>query len=77
MSLQNSENSPLIAITMGDPAGIGPEIAIKTLTSEKLSSHSRVFIIGDVSVLEKTAGQLAPSASLYKMECPLFSVMLY
>jgi 4-hydroxythreonine-4-phosphate dehydrogenase len=68
MSTQKSANNPLIAITMGDPAGIGPEIAIKALTSENPRPDSRIFIIGDLSVLEQTAGQIIPPVSLYKME---------
>lgn len=46
---------PIFALTMGDPAGIGPEIAIKALTALK---DLRVIIVGDISVLQKAAGYL-------------------
>jgi 4-hydroxythreonine-4-phosphate dehydrogenase len=40
-------NLPIIAITMGDPAGIGAEIAVKTLSNAKNYTQARPFIIGD------------------------------
>jgi 4-hydroxythreonine-4-phosphate dehydrogenase len=45
-------NNQLFALTMGDPAGIGPEIALKALTDPRV--HTKVIIIGDSSVLEDT-----------------------
>ncbi|MEZ2337325.1 MULTISPECIES: 4-hydroxythreonine-4-phosphate dehydrogenase PdxA [unclassified Mucilaginibacter] len=41
---------PIIAITMGDPASIGPEIAIKALLTERLFEICRPVIIGDTGV---------------------------
>lgn len=44
---------PFYAITMGDPAGIGPEIALKAIClSEK---KQKIIIIGDLSVLKNAA----------------------
>ena len=37
---------------MGDPAGIGPEIAIKTLNKQALYDRCRPLLIGDESVLK-------------------------
>jgi 4-hydroxythreonine-4-phosphate dehydrogenase len=44
---------PLIAVTMGDPAGIGPEIILKALTDETVMAASRPLVIGDRGVLEQ------------------------
>jgi 4-phospho-D-threonate 3-dehydrogenase / 4-phospho-D-erythronate 3-dehydrogenase len=41
---------PVIAVTMGDPSGIGPEIILKSFRNEK--SFGRSFVVGDFSVLE-------------------------
>jgi len=41
---------PIIAITMGDPASIGPEIAVKALLTERLYDICRPVIIGDTGV---------------------------
>ncbi|EOH75242.1 MULTISPECIES: 4-hydroxythreonine-4-phosphate dehydrogenase PdxA [Enterococcus] len=41
----------IIGITMGDPAGIGPEIAIKALNKAALYDRCKPLLIGDKSVL--------------------------
>ncbi|MFA5112973.1 MAG: 4-hydroxythreonine-4-phosphate dehydrogenase PdxA [Candidatus Margulisiibacteriota bacterium] len=40
-------NKPVIGITMGDPAGIGPEICAKALASATLAKFARCIVIGD------------------------------
>ncbi|GAA3315245.1 4-hydroxythreonine-4-phosphate dehydrogenase PdxA [Arthrobacter ramosus] len=45
-------NRPIVAITMGDPAGIGPEIIAKAMLDPVLHSRARVFVIGDLGRLE-------------------------
>ena len=49
---------PIIGITMGDPASIGPEIAIKALLTDKVMDICRPLVVGDAGVLEQTAKQL-------------------
>ena len=44
-----------IAITMGDPAGIGPEICAKFFAEEY---DSPAFLIGDLAIIERTISQL-------------------
>ncbi|MGL9759993.1 MAG: D-threonate 4-phosphate dehydrogenase [Symbiopectobacterium sp.] len=44
--------SKIIAITMGDPAGIGPEIIVKSLAEGKLSGASAV-VVGCVQTLRR------------------------
>jgi 4-hydroxythreonine-4-phosphate dehydrogenase len=46
---------PLIAITMGDAAGVGPEIIVKALADETLYADSRPIVIGDPARLQKAA----------------------
>jgi len=41
-----------IGISMGDPAGIGPEILIKSLLKEDIYKFCKPVVIGDLSVLE-------------------------
>jgi 4-hydroxythreonine-4-phosphate dehydrogenase len=49
---------PLLALTMGDPAGVGPEIILKTLDNPQVKRACRLLIFGDRQVLESTAGRL-------------------
>lgn len=44
---------PLIAIPMGDPAGIGPEIVLKALADEETSRIARPLVIGSKRVLQR------------------------
>ena len=44
-----------IAITMGDPAGIGPEVILKALTDEAVAGLADWVIVGDGRILAETA----------------------
>jgi len=46
---------PLVAVTMGDPAGIGPEIIAKTFADPDFHARNRALIIGDAGMLERAA----------------------
>lgn len=48
-----TDKRPFIAVPMGDPAGIGPEILIKAAMSERVAEKSRYFVIGDAGVLRR------------------------
>jgi 4-hydroxythreonine-4-phosphate dehydrogenase len=43
---------PTIALTLGDPSGIGPEIVIKALGDSDIASLARWIVVGDSRVLE-------------------------
>lgn len=43
-----------IAIALGDPTGIGPEVTLKALAAELLKDETRYVIIGDPGLLEQT-----------------------
>lgn len=44
---------PIVGITMGDPAGNGPEITIKALAHRNLYDRCRPIVIGDGKVMEQ------------------------
>ena len=46
-------DAPLIAVTMGDPAGIGPEIVAKTFAEGGFSNENRALVVGDPEILER------------------------
>jgi 4-hydroxythreonine-4-phosphate dehydrogenase len=45
-------NKPILAITMGDPGGIGPEIIAKALAHAEVFDNSRPLVIGERRALE-------------------------
>ena len=44
-------NRPVIGVTMGDPAGVGPEIIVKACEEPKVQSQSRPVVIGAAAVM--------------------------
>jgi len=44
---------PIIAITMGDAAGVGPEIIVKSLATRELYERCRPLVIGDINRLRE------------------------
>jgi 4-hydroxy-L-threonine phosphate dehydrogenase PdxA len=49
---------PRIGITMGDPAGIGPEVVLKAVAEEEIRRVCVPVIIGDAQLLAHTARTL-------------------
>ncbi|MBI1358188.1 MAG: 4-hydroxythreonine-4-phosphate dehydrogenase PdxA [Acidobacteria bacterium] len=43
---------PRIAISLGDPAGVGPEVALKALNDPEVAALADYSIVGDASVIE-------------------------
>ena len=55
---------PKIAVTMGDPAGVGPEICLELLGNDRVSEHCVPVVFGDADVLYRCAektGKRKPS----------------
>ena len=46
-------NKPYIGVPMGDPAGIGPEIVVKSIVKQEINDCSNSVVIGDKKVLQK------------------------
>ncbi|EJP6472405.1 4-hydroxythreonine-4-phosphate dehydrogenase PdxA [Clostridium sporogenes] len=46
-------NKPVIGIPIGDPAGIGPEIAVKSLTEAEVYEKCNPILIGDEKVIKQ------------------------
>jgi 4-phospho-D-threonate 3-dehydrogenase / 4-phospho-D-erythronate 3-dehydrogenase len=48
-----SQIKPVVGITMGDAAGVGPEIILKSLTDVEMYKISRPVVIGDSKILKR------------------------
>jgi 4-hydroxythreonine-4-phosphate dehydrogenase len=46
---------PLVAVTMGDPAGVGPEVVLGALADRRVRAACRPVVIGDLRVLRQAA----------------------
>lgn len=47
------DKRPLIALTMGDVTGVGPEIIVQALSKKEVYEHCRPCVIGDAKYLER------------------------
>lgn len=63
-----SELKPIIGITVGDPAGIGPEIVIKAISDPAIGDVCRPVLIGDRINLEWTARELRLDATFREFD---------
>ncbi len=61
---------PLIAITMGDPAGIGAEVVVKALARAEVSTICRPVVIGDSTRLLAAAAICGLSPTLRVINSP-------
>jgi len=67
---QKKNRKPVLAVTMGDPAGIGAEVAVKAWTSTDMSESSRLFIIGSAACLSLAMDQTGCIAPLQVIAGP-------
>lgn len=55
---------PVIAMTMGDPAGVGPEVCLKAALDSRVRKRCASLIVGDAMVLRKHARRMKIPARL-------------
>ena len=61
---------PIIAVTMGDPAGIGPEIVAKSIADKATFDVARCIVIGDKKVMEKAVEIVGADLKVNVVESP-------
>jgi 4-hydroxythreonine-4-phosphate dehydrogenase len=49
--------NPVLAVTMGDPAGVGPEIIVKAFSKEAIFERASPFVVGDIACIAEAARQ--------------------
>ncbi|MCF8568053.1 4-hydroxythreonine-4-phosphate dehydrogenase PdxA [Alicyclobacillus tolerans] len=64
---------PTIAITMGDPAGIGPEISLLSAVDSSVTEQVNLLIVGDLKRLKQAADVLHQKGRL--SEVPQFNAI--
>jgi len=58
------DDLPRVGVTIGDAAGIGPEISLKAIANPELRSVCRPVLIGDASTLRRSADELGTYINL-------------
>ena len=57
-------SKPVLAITMGDPASIGPEIAVKALLRKEIHEICKPLLVGDAVVFQQIIDLLKLNAKV-------------
>ena len=65
---QNKPNKPLLGITMGDPAGIGPEVIAKALVRPALRRLCCPIVIGSFPVMQQAVKRLKLKMNVIRVE---------
>ena len=66
--MTRSKDKPLLGITMGDPAGIGPEVIAKALAEQSLRRLCRPIVIGSFPVMQQTVKRLTLKMDVIRVE---------
>jgi 4-hydroxythreonine-4-phosphate dehydrogenase len=66
-STTKDSSFPVVAITMGDAAGIGPEIIVKALQSKQIRTLCRPMVIGDGGIMEDVLQRLRAHMSINRI----------
>lgn len=61
---------PVIAVTMGDAAGIGPEIIVRALIDPEVARTCRAFVVGDAQRLRSAADILGETIVIRTVDAP-------
>lgn len=64
------DNKPYIAITMGDPSGVGAEVTAKALLDNPIYDECKPFVIGNSKIIEnsiKTIGGNTPTRIVHSI----------
>ena len=60
----------LVAVTMGDPVGIGPEIIARTFAEEGFYDEHRALVVGDAGILKRAVDLLELPLRVSSVEGP-------
>ena len=67
-SMTGAKDKPLLGITMGDPAGIGPEVIAKALAGVKVRRLCRPLVIGSFPVMQQAVKSLKLKMIVIRVE---------
>lgn len=60
----------MLAISMGDPAGVGPEVVLKAASVKDVRADADLVVFGDKMVMERAARDLAIDVRMVEVENP-------
>lgn len=64
------QRPPLLGLTLGDPAGVGPEITAKALVDPSVRRSARALLLGDAAVVDQTVRTLELPLDVVRVDGP-------
>ncbi|MHB1170909.1 MAG: 4-hydroxythreonine-4-phosphate dehydrogenase PdxA [Lacisediminihabitans sp.] len=68
MNTVDSQDLPYVAVTMGDGAGIGPEVVVAAVLDPQSNTECRPVVIGDALRLRQAAAVIGANANIVAVE---------
>ncbi len=65
-----TDERPLVGVTLGDPAGVGPEIVLRALAEADVYESARPVVLGDLGVLERAGAAIGRRPSINAVAGP-------
>ena len=66
--MAGDDERPLLALTLGDTAGVGPEIVIAALADAELGREARMLVVGDGKLLRARARRIGAAFEIESIE---------
>ena len=67
-SVEKPAKKPAIAITMGDPCGIGPEVVVKAMADPQVYAACRPLVVGNVYAMEQAVSLTGVPVKIKEVE---------
>jgi 4-phospho-D-threonate 3-dehydrogenase / 4-phospho-D-erythronate 3-dehydrogenase len=68
MTLKSDQ--PTLLITLGDPAGVGPEVTVQGVVEESKNDRAKLVVVGDARVVQAAVNNWAPEWSVAAIDSP-------
>ncbi len=66
----NADTRPIVGLTMGDPAGIGPEVVVKAMNEPSLYEECRPLAIGNVGTFRRAIAAFGLRLDIHEVREP-------
>jgi len=64
------DSRPVIAVTIGDPAGVGPEIVARAVGNPELHHRARLLVVGSEPVMARAVELVGARLVIHRVESP-------
>lgn len=63
-------NLPVLLVTLGDPAGVGPEVTVRGVADELTKGRATPVVVGDARVVRRAVEMFSPEISVIAVDSP-------